>query len=139
MGDLPAVALPMHVHGGGPSGPPPGFPVLTTVGLYGLVVLAGLLAAPAATRTVARSRLRDRFVTSLVLAYGAVSVALAVRHEVSVAVVAATLIAAGVGLVAVRRGQAGEQLAAAAVLVAAQLPVVDGDGPGRLALTVAHL
>jgi putative copper export protein len=140
MSALPA-ALPLHVHGGGPIGPPPGFPVLTTTALYLVVLLAGALAAPAATRVVARAPFRDRIVGLVGLGYAGLSVVLAVRGELKPLTAAAVITATAVGLLALARGQAREQLLAAAVLIVAQIPVVhsDGGGPARWTFTIVHL
>jgi putative copper export protein len=140
MSALPA-AVPLHVHGGGPVGPPPGFPVLTTTALYLVVLLAGALAAPAVTSVVARTRVRDSVVGVVGVGYAGLSVALAVRGEIKALTAAAVVTATAIGLIALARGQAREQLFAAAVLIVAQVPVVHGDGggPARWAFTMVHL
>lgn len=52
-----------HVHGGGPSGPPPGPDLLSTLTLYFGVIALGLAVAPRLTRTTAPPILRRAFVT----------------------------------------------------------------------------
>ncbi|MGZ6875242.1 MAG: copper resistance D family protein [Nocardioidaceae bacterium] len=52
-----------HVHGGGPSGPPPGLDVLSTLTLYFGVIALGLAVAPRLTRTTAPPTLRRVLVT----------------------------------------------------------------------------
>src|SRR5438309_1469535 len=62
-----------HVHGAA-TGSRAGFPLLDSVGLYLLVVLAGILAAPALARTRPTGRLRQSFGAALASAYAVVLV-----------------------------------------------------------------
>jgi putative copper export protein len=70
-----------HVHGGGPSGPPPGLDVLTTLTLYFGVIAIGLAVAPRLTRTTAPPTLRRIFVTVSSAAALATAAAAASRGE----------------------------------------------------------
>src|SRR4051812_43479953 len=100
-----ASSLVQHAHGSGPSGPPPGVPLLPTAALYLAVAVAGLLLAPALTRVEARSWWRVT-VLGLVGAAYAVATGLRAAHgDVGVGAAAAIVAVAlaGVGCAA-RRG-----------------------------------
>jgi putative copper export protein len=132
---LLAAPFPSH-EGHGAATAAHGFPVLASVGLYALVVLAGTLAAPALSRSRTSGSLRSVVVSAIALAY----VAQNVRHQMSMPASAGVLTAIGVALVALRRGAYAEQLGAAAVLVATQVPVVGtDDGVTHLSAVLLHL
>ncbi|MDX6285355.1 MAG: copper resistance protein [Frankiales bacterium] len=117
-----------------------GFPLLASVGLYLLVLLAGSLAGPALTRTALSSPARRRGVSALAVAYIGVTLAEAMRHEVATAAAAGVIVAVVVGLAALLTGEAREQAAAAVVLVGAQLPVIGtGAGTNHLLFSAVHL
>jgi hypothetical protein len=132
-------AAPLHVHGAA-EGAAQGFPFLASVGLYVLVVLAGTLAAPALSRTLPAGRLRIGVVGLTGLTYAVLVIAQVVRHELSAGIAAGVLVALIVALVALWRDARAEQAVAAAVLVAAQVPVVGtGSGVTHLFAVLAHL
>src|SRR5436190_13907724 len=137
---LTAAPLPAHVGHGAAAGASHGFPFLASVALYVLVVLAGMLAAPALSRTRADGWLRYAVVGALGSTYAGLLVAQAVRHEMSAVVAAGVLTAVGVAFASLRRDADLESLVAAGVLVATQIPVIGTDAGGtHLVAVLAHL
>src|SRR5947208_411381 len=136
---LLAAPFPSH-EGHGVAGGPHGFPILASVGLYVLVVLAGTLAAPALSRSRTSGRLRYAVVGGLAFGYAGLVVAQVVRHELPSLAAAGVLTAIVVALLALRRDAYAEQLVAAAVLLAAQVPVVGTQaGDTHLFAVLTHL
>src|SRR4051812_28044754 len=116
--------LTQHAHGGGPSGPPPGVPLLPTVGLYLVVALAGLLVAPALTRLEAGRRSRAAVVAVLAAAYALCTAALAARGDLGTGVALAAIAVAAAGVACAARRHSADQLLVGVALLAVQTTVV---------------
>src|SRR4051812_31958263 len=120
----PLLSLAQHAHGGGPSGPPPGAPLLPTVALYLVVALAGLLMAPALTGTEAGRWRRTALISSVAVAYGACAAVMALRGSLAPVVAVAALVVTAVAVGCAVRRNAADQLAAGAALLAVQTAAV---------------
>src|SRR4051812_22530248 len=126
----PAVAgLVEHVAGGGPSGPPPGLPLLSTVAAYAAVAGAGLLVAPLLTRVDVDTRLRRVLLSVVGLGYLGLLVAMLWRGEAGTERSGAAALAVLLAALAAARRSRTDQAIAGAVLLAVQAQA-DGAGDG---------
>src|SRR3954465_4707151 len=85
---LAAAPFPSHEGHGAAEGVSGGFPFLTSVSLYVLVVLVGTLLAPALTRVNAGTRARAFIVEALALSYAGLVIAQVARHQLSTGIAA---------------------------------------------------